>query len=465
MSKLEELAQASQVEHEETVIKDDKNFSFELDTTKSGTVKNTSKNLAMILRNDENLKGLMAYNEFNYDIELIRTETISGVKFDTGRIDDTFTKALVLYLSEQYNAEFTKSKVQDTMETIARSNPINPAKDFMLRCEEAYKGDSDPLTFVSDYLGVEDSEYTRLVTEVFFRGAIAKVFTPKAEFDFALDLVGDQGTGKSRFLKIVFSPFFSDNISTFHSKDDFAVMVRVLAVEDAELVASTASGLNKTKKFVTQTTLEYRPPYGFHSIMVAKNFVIARTTNDLEHLKDSSGDRRFLPLRVKKSLGYKKSLSDLTTDELAQFWGGMMKIWREKSNNFDLTEEEYNLIERERSKFKAVSEVDETLEQYNAILLPDGFYTWEQWRRVNYIQEMLLNGIAYSDSYGSEIIGTNERDRVNVKDVIAEAFKDHRIAELSKQIRGYYQNNGWDPKAVIKFGKKQTSGYMKNLTK
>ncbi len=55
------------------------------------------------------------------------------------------------------------------------------------------------------------------------------------------------------------------------------------------------------KKFITQTVLSFRAPYGTKVENYAKNFVIARTTNHEEYQKDRTGARRFLPFIVQKS--------------------------------------------------------------------------------------------------------------------------------------------------------------------
>lgn len=439
-----------------------KNLRDCLSTTKFGAIKPTNKNLALILRSDPSLENLMAYNEFNYDIELTRSQQVGSVNFERGRIDDVFTKALVLYISEQYDVDFKKSILQDIMETVARANVINPVKDYLLKCEIEYQGEANPLTILSDYLGVDDNSYTRLVTDIFFRGAISKVLKPREPFDFVLDLVGDQGTGKSKFLARVFDPFFTDNVNSFHNKDDYAVMVRSWGIEDAEMVASRASGFDRTKKFITQTQLEYRPPYGYSSILVPKNFVISRTTNNAEHLRDATGDRRSLPIRVSKSIAYKYELSELNEKTLAEFWGGMMKLYREKGSNFQLTANEFDSLERTREQFQYKDDITSALEDYTSILLPENFYSMTQWERSQYIQSMYNEGVAYADrNRKNEIKGSMIRDRIIPREVVNELFSGKEKENLTSKIRSFYTQNGWEHKSALRYGNLRTSGFRK----
>lgn len=430
---------------------------------KTGIPIKNNKNLATILREDKAISKVMAYNSFTYDIELIRDVEVSGVKFERGFVDETFTKAIMLYISETYGVDFSKNQIQDILEIVAKANAFNPVVDYLLMCEKNYKG-SDPLNILTDYLGVKKSESVRLMTEIFFKGAISKVLYPHLPFDYTLDLVGDQGTGKSRFIKRLFDPFYTDNIESFKDKDDLSKMVKSWGIEDAEMVASIASGFDRTKKFITQVELIYRPPYAFKAIKVWKNFVICRTTNNSEHLRDATGDRRSLPIHVKKDIGYKKAMSELTPEALMEFWGGMMKLYRKQDGKIiEATQEQEELIEKSREQFKFKDEIAQVLEDYTNILLPENFYSLEPWERRAYIGAMLIDGVAYSDRERSvEIVGTMKRDRINTRDVIFECFERKEVTDkkLSTKIRNFYFNLGWEYKSVISFGKKKTSGYI-----
>lgn len=457
-----EKVKKTKKQSKDTINSSKTDLKSQLTQTTHGNIKPTNKNLALILRNDENLKNILAYNEFNYDIELRRPQKIGSIHFERGRIDGVFTKALLLYISEEYDVDFKKGVLQDILETVARENVINPVKDYLLKCEKECQQNKNPLTIISDYLGVEDNDYTRLVTDIFFRGAIVKVFEPREPFDFVLDLVGDQGTGKSKFLAKVFDPFFTDNVNNFHNKDDYAVMVRSWGVEDAEMVASRTSGFDRTKKFITQTQLEYRPPYGYSSILVPKNFVISRTTNNTEHLRDATGDRRSLPIKVSKNLSYKYELSDLGEKELIEFWGGMMKIYRKKGNNFRLAPNELEMIEQSREQFQYKDDITTALEDYTKIPLPDNFYKMTQWERTQYIQAMFNEGKAYADRARQiEIIGTVKRDRVIPREVINELFEGKNKDGLTNKIRSFYIQNGWEQKKSMRYGDLVTNGFIK----
>ncbi|WP_212739141.1 VapE domain-containing protein, partial [Escherichia coli] len=146
--------------------------------------------------------------------------------------------------------------------------------DYMNSAYESWDHQERLDTFFSDYLGVERSEVTRLITRLFFIGAVAKVYDPKRKFDFVLDLVGGQGAGKTTILqKIAPCGYYTDQFSSFESKDDFAVMRRSLIVNDDEMTATANSTFEVLKKFVTLQEFEYRKPYGHQAERFSKGFV------------------------------------------------------------------------------------------------------------------------------------------------------------------------------------------------
>ena len=70
---------------------------------------------------------------------------------------------------------------------MARTQGYNPLKNFLLECEREYNSCSDPpetFNILRQYLNVEDSKYNRIIFDLFFRGAVAKVFDPGVKFDF-----------------------------------------------------------------------------------------------------------------------------------------------------------------------------------------------------------------------------------------------------------------------------------------
>lgn len=239
----------------------------------------------------------------------------------------------------------------------------NPVLDYF---DDAYKNwdHKQRLNHImGDYLGVEENVVTQLITKLFFVGAVAKAHNPKTKFDFVLDLVGGQGAGKTTFLqKIAPLGYYTDQFSTFDNKDDYAVMRRALIINDDEMTATNNASFEILKKFITLQEFEYRKPYGHQAERFAKNFVMARTTNELYYLKDKTGERRFLPLHVSKARQKYHPVTDLTDDYVKQCWGEAMQLYKD-GFSFALTNEQEEELDEHRQNFMYTDELEDKIDE------------------------------------------------------------------------------------------------------
>ena len=264
-------------------------------------------NLKKILSGDSKLKGAIQYNTFTYEIDVTKSIKLNGRTL-SGTIDDLIIREIRAYIATKYKMDYKKGDIADILEVVAGEHSYNPLKDYMESCESEYKelvNQRDPFDILRHYLNIKDDEYNRIIMDLFFRGAVAKVFDPTVKFDFVLDLTGRQGVGKTQFFEGLFTHKYFTTVETFTDKDDKARMVRNWCVFDDEMVASKKASFSELKKFITETKLEFRPPYASSDRRLPKSFIIVRATNDHDYLNDLTGERRFLVAEVHKDTDYK----------------------------------------------------------------------------------------------------------------------------------------------------------------
>lgn len=424
----------------------------------------TLDNLEKILSGDSKLKGALQYNEFTYEIDITKPLRLNGKREVTGVADDVVLQEIRLYISKKYKVDFKKSDIVDTLSVVAGSNAYNPLKSYLLECEEEYKHlpeQKAPFDILRYYLNVEDDEYNRLIFDLFFRGAVAKVFEPGVKFDFVLDLTGRQGVGKTQFFEGLFDGYFT-TVESFTDKDDKARMVRNWCVFDDEMVATKVTSFSELKKFITERRIEFRPPYASTDRRLFKNFVIVRATNEQDYLNDQTGERRFLVAEVHKDGKYRgRSWSD--SDRRA-FWGGMVTAWR-ANKTLTLTEQQEKLVSARREKYMAQDDELDTLKAYLALPYPSNYYLLKpsEGVRAFYISNMLEYGEYLGDDYDPEKHGKLiERDRVNVVLYFQEIREEKPTKQQKNKIKMALQNlEGWEWKKAVKFGKSAKSGYKK----
>ena len=181
-----------------------------LDIDKSGEVKNTLKNLLLILRNDPRLKGI-SYNALSDGIE-IRDE-IAQVPWDhPGKYwRDADDSQLVTYITGEYG-NFSERTFDVALTTVADERSYHPIREYLAHLPP-WDGVPRVDTLLIDYLGSPDNAYVRTVTRKTLVGAVRRIEEPGCKHDSMLVFSGPQGIGKSTLVTRLGGEWFSDSFS------------------------------------------------------------------------------------------------------------------------------------------------------------------------------------------------------------------------------------------------------------
>lgn len=433
------------------------NWGF-IQTEKGAIKQNSIVNIEIILEKDANIAGKIAYNCFTYDIELIDDINLNTTIIKKGIVKNDLEPALLAYIEKWYGVLFTKQNMTDALVNIAHRYEFNPVIDYFERVHDEWDEVPRIPEFFPTYLGVEFNEVTTLTTQIWLVGAVAKTYEEECKFDFVLDLVGGQGTGKTTILQKLGMNWYTDSITDLKDKDNFAIMLRSLIVNDDEMVATQNSKFEEIKKFVTAVNLEFRKPFDRRAERYPKNFIIARTTNEEEYLKDKTGERRFLPLYANPQSQLKHPARDLKQDEIDQVWGEAVHLYR-KGFSFSLSKQQEAVISNHRERFQYKDDIEQAIDSYLELLVPRAFETYPDSDRRYYVQDMLQRGKS------DKLVGEVERDRIASSDLAWECFgkditTDRRLANKIKYIMD--NRKGWE-KASFKINGVTKRGYRKVL--
>jgi predicted P-loop ATPase len=182
--------------------------------------------------------------------------------------------------------------------SVARKHQFHPVTAYLQRC--VWYGEARLDTWVIDYLGAPDTPYARAVGARWVISAVARVMEPGCKADCAVILEGPQGLLKSTAIKTLASPWFTDGLSEFGSKDAAQELAGVWIVELAELDALKKAEVSRVKAFMSRATDRYRPPYATHVIQQPRQCIFGGTVNPSEYLRDATGARRFWPIKCTK---------------------------------------------------------------------------------------------------------------------------------------------------------------------
>jgi putative DNA primase/helicase len=326
----------------------DETWLDELELNENGNFKSSLTNISLILENDPQLQGAIAYNEFRD--ELVRKadtpwcECKNSINGDPWRNeDDVHVKKL---LEVTYSVSPSINKFADSVSLAGYKNRFHPIKDYLDGLE--WDGKSRLDSYLTRYLGVVDNAYTRAVSRKTLCAAVARVYDPGTKFDFVLILEGKQGKGKSTFIKTLGKHWYGDNISSFSGKEAVEGMQGVWIMELSELQAFGKSDIEKIKSFISRTEDRIRPAYARRIETFQRRCIFIGTTNDTEYLKDETGNRRYWPVHCEIE---KIDISALEK-EVNQLWAEAVVLCRKGEKLYlDKTEQEVIATEEQSSRY------------------------------------------------------------------------------------------------------------------
>ena len=159
-----------------------------------------------------------------------------------------------------------------------------------------WDGHSRLNTWLRDYCGAEDTAFVSEAGRCWLLAAVYRAYKAGYKFDHMLVLEGEQGIGKSTVFEILAGNWF-DELGKFDGKDSAEKLAGVWIVEIAELAGLKKSDVETVKSFLTVRSDRYRPPYGRRVEEFPRTCVFGGTTNSDTYLNDSTGNRRFWPIR------------------------------------------------------------------------------------------------------------------------------------------------------------------------
>lgn len=284
----------------------------------TGEVKNTIDNVMLILEHDPRIRGKFALNEFTGRGEILDVLPWSTGGKETRRMwSDTDSNALYWWMEKTWGIT-GRGNIDSALDIHAKLHAFNPVVDYLT----GIRWDRQPRldTLFIDYLGAEDTPYTRAVTRKAFTAAVARAMTPGCKYDNMLILCGPQGIGKSTILDKMSHGWFNDSIRTFEGKEASELLQGVWIIEVAELDAFRRTDVSCIKQFLSLTSDRYRQAYGRNVTEFKRRCVFFGTCNNIDFLQDTTGNRRFWPVDTRAQTPTKDVFNDLTSDEIDQVW-------------------------------------------------------------------------------------------------------------------------------------------------
>jgi predicted P-loop ATPase len=317
----------------------------ELDLGEKGDIKPTPENLLKIFEKDKKLHGLL-FNELSGKREY--PEGFLGRK-KSGTWEDADESDLRIYLRTIYGLK-CRDDITDVLNVIFRDNSYHPVQQYLNDLE--WDGIERVERIFINYLGAEDTEYTRKVTRRKMIATVARAQKPGSQHDECLVLTGDQGMGKSSFLRRLAkkTEWYTEDLKNIGDKDSIMEAQRWIVSFD-ELDALRRSEATTLKTFMSKTVDNLREPYQRYVVSRPRTCSFFGTTNSRSDIiTDPSGGRRFWILDCAKSRATKDVFTELEL-EADQIWAEAMFYYM-AGEQWHLTPEEEALAKVVQDRYK-----------------------------------------------------------------------------------------------------------------
>ena len=422
--------------------------------TDKGAIKSNSPlNVLVSFKADDQLSIYLKHNDFSQEHELLKDIKIGNTILKKGELPSNFDSVVKVYFESVLGVAYSSQAMLDGMETFFSERSYNPVIDYMERAQEKWDGRQRINRMLQVYLGADDIPLVSKIAQMWLVGAVAKVYDPYVKFDYVLDLVGGQGVGKTSLLQKLGGDWYTDSVTDFANKDNYDIMLKSLIVNDDEMVASNRMSFAETKAFISKTSLRYRKPYMKRTEEFAKNFILARTTNQKEYLKDTTGERRFLPVMANTSAQVKHPM-EIESETIEQIWGEAVTIYK---SGVDLmfdeeTEDELNIY---RERFMYRDEVELQVLEYLDMPVPENWQNWSIQQQHQYTSKYFDNSSDFEE-------GSTKLTKVSTREIMYNLFmRNSNDKKLSTKINMIMDNHPEWEKSVFRIAGKNTKGFRR----
>lgn len=270
---------------------------------RGGGPEDCRENVFLILSRHPAWAGVIGYNEFAQRIEK-RRMTPTGSP--AGEWSDQDDYELGLWFAQRCDLLIKSAgTILSGVSMVAHRNRFHPVREW-LESLPLWDGVERLDFWLTDCIGIADSQYVRLVGRFFLLGMVARIYKPGCAMQYMPIFEGPQGKGKSTMLRILGGDWYAETPFKIGDKDAYQQLQGTWLYEIPEMDSFNKAESTAVKAFVTIQVDRYREPYARRPVDRPRQCVFAGNTNHSEYFKDTTGNRRFWPIRCSATIDLDK---------------------------------------------------------------------------------------------------------------------------------------------------------------
>lgn len=292
-------------------IPPDESWREDLPRRENGDVICRLSSLADILKHDGQWAGRLAFDEMS------QMPLLDGLPIQ----EPLGMLQIQERVEKVWDMTIETSKITGAVLLVASDNKFHPVRRYL----SGLRWDGVPRVerIVPEILRIEDpqpldSTYVRMM----LLSAVRRMLAPGTKVDTTFVLQGPQGAKKSTFFRELGSPWFSDTHMNIEDRDGKMQLASSWIYEWGEIEKITTLKHGAlVKSFLSSSEDTVRLPYARTVTKMPRHTIIVGTTNEDEFLTDSTGDRRYWVVRVRRQIN-----AELLREWRDQIWAEAMAI-------------------------------------------------------------------------------------------------------------------------------------------
>jgi predicted P-loop ATPase len=239
-----------------------------------------------------------------------------------GEVTDHGIICLRHIMSEKFSFETEDKVTRDAVMSLALEHCFNPVADMLDKAEASWDGVERLDRMAHTHFNCANTKLNRAFGRKTMIGAVRRVRQPGCKFDNIFTLESKEGWNKSSAWRVLAGDenFSDEKIIGKNSREVQEQLSEIWIHENADLAGMRKTDVETVKAFASRQVDIARSAYGHFVKKQKRHSIEVGTTNGDEYLLSQTGNRRFWPAEIFKSIDL-----DLIQRDRLQLWGEAAK--------------------------------------------------------------------------------------------------------------------------------------------